>query len=290
VFLLGIEAYKIEGVFMIHKKITTALLVSGLCAAALPALNEADFQTKANSDGSVTITKYTGWDKDIVIPEKIGGQTVTAIGEAAFKNADLTSVTIPDSVKIIRESAFEGNKLAKLIFGKGVTYIEKKAFANNKLVSVAVPDGVVVAGRYEDGYESAFEKNPLTKVTLGADCLFPQGERGFGYFVFFSYMCNGRKAGTYTADAQWDMAWYKKQLSRKDRDKVLKQSADGYYYAETPYGLAVVDYTGSSKRLDIPDKIDGKQVQLIAGTPRKDVTGVRMPDSAITTGVRESAV
>lgn len=66
---------------MIHKKITTALLVSGLCAAALPALNEADFQTKANSDGSVTITKYTGWDKDIVIPEKIGGQTVTAIGE-----------------------------------------------------------------------------------------------------------------------------------------------------------------------------------------------------------------
>ncbi|GMO18852.1 MAG: hypothetical protein Pg6A_05510 [Termitinemataceae bacterium] len=260
--------------------VISALLI-GLCTAVLPALSEADFQTQANDDGSVTIIKYSGWDKDIAIPGKIGGKAVTAIGEDAFKSADLTSVTIPDSVKIIEESAFEDNKLVKVTIGKGVTTIKGGAFANNKLTSVIIPDGVDISGSYQSrssggAHVYGFYKNPLSKVTLGTDCFF--SKETFGRFAFFSYWCNGRKAGTYTVDEtfdkNWEAAWYK-------TNRPGKQSTDGYSYAETPYGMAIVNYYGSSKRLEIPDKLDNKPVKYIEGLDKKGLTGVRIPDSVV---------
>ena len=48
-------------------------------AAAFAQSKESDFETKANADGSVTITKYAGWDSNVVIPASIGGKAVTAI-------------------------------------------------------------------------------------------------------------------------------------------------------------------------------------------------------------------
>ena len=57
----------------------------------------------------VTITKYTGEESTMVIPETIGGWPVTKIGEAAFQdNTTITSVTIPDSVTEIGANAFAG--------------------------------------------------------------------------------------------------------------------------------------------------------------------------------------
>ena len=57
-----------------------------------------------NGDFVITdgvLTSYTGTDKEITIPD-----TVTEIGENAFKNSECTSVTIPSSVKKIGKSAF----------------------------------------------------------------------------------------------------------------------------------------------------------------------------------------
>jgi hypothetical protein len=56
-----------------------------LTGAALFAQSaESDFETRTNEDGSVTITKYVGWDSVVKIPAVIGGKPVTAIGEEAF--------------------------------------------------------------------------------------------------------------------------------------------------------------------------------------------------------------
>jgi hypothetical protein len=101
-----------------RKSVIMALLL-GLCAlAAAFGLSDADFQTAANADGGVTITKYTGWDADITIPAAIGGKTVTAIGKEAFKNCDLTGVVIPDSVKTIGRSAFYGIFMLCAVFAQ----------------------------------------------------------------------------------------------------------------------------------------------------------------------------
>jgi len=47
---------------------------------------------------------------DLVIPEEVWGQPVTAIGAGAFANNNLTSITIPSSVTTIRENAFATNQ------------------------------------------------------------------------------------------------------------------------------------------------------------------------------------
>lgn len=53
-----------------------------------------------------TITKYNGTDTVVVIPSKINGTPVTTIGNAAFRDSSVTSVTIPASVTEIGSNAF----------------------------------------------------------------------------------------------------------------------------------------------------------------------------------------
>jgi len=92
------------------------LLLAGLCAAAF-AQNKSDFEF--NPEGGI-ITGYTGFARDVVIPEKIDGVTVTSIGNSVFKDKNLTSVSLPDNVKNIGPNAFTGNKLEKVVIGNEV--------------------------------------------------------------------------------------------------------------------------------------------------------------------------
>lgn len=65
-----------------------------------------------NEDGTVTITGFeTGGSTDIVIPDYICDIAVTAIGNYAFEECSLTSVTIPSSVTAIGDFAFDKNDL-----------------------------------------------------------------------------------------------------------------------------------------------------------------------------------
>jgi len=49
----------------------------------------------------ITIISYKGKSKDIVIPDKIEGLPVVAIGNCAFYKNQITNIIIPDSVKTI---------------------------------------------------------------------------------------------------------------------------------------------------------------------------------------------
>ena len=55
-----------------------------------------------------TITGYVESDTVVVIPSKINGVTVETIGNAAFRDSSVTSVTIPASVTEIGSNAFAG--------------------------------------------------------------------------------------------------------------------------------------------------------------------------------------
>jgi hypothetical protein len=138
------------------KILTVVLLWTALCGTAF-SQNASDFTVDAKG----VITKYIGFDTDVVIPATIGGKSITAIGKEAFKKNDLTSVTIPNSVTEIGESAFAQNQLTKVTIGTGVKTIGKSAFADNKLTSVTIPNGEIG--------ESAFAQNQLTSVTIGND-------------------------------------------------------------------------------------------------------------------------
>ncbi len=98
--------------------------------------------------------------KDVSIPSSVNGYTITRIGDNAFNNKGLTSVTLPGSVIIIGHGAFARNQLGSVAIPNSVANIYNSAFYNNNLTSVTLPSSVTSIGG------SAFERNRLTSVTL----------------------------------------------------------------------------------------------------------------------------
>ena len=124
-------------------------------------ITEGDFEISIGRDGeSVTINKYIGKSKSVIIPPYIRDLPVVSIGRRAFYDNQLTSITIPDSVLFIGESAFEQNYLVNISIPNNVRNIEKKVFYNNYLTSIVIPGSVNFIG------ESAFELNRLTDVEI----------------------------------------------------------------------------------------------------------------------------
>ena len=67
---------------------------------------ESDF-TYTTVDNTAMVTGYTGSETELVIPDTLGGYTVTSIGNRAlWQNQTFVSVTIPETVTSIEEYAF----------------------------------------------------------------------------------------------------------------------------------------------------------------------------------------
>ena len=96
-------------------------------------------------DGTLVITRYLGKESDVVIPESIGGKTVSAIGKGAFYDVmTMQSVSIPSTVKSIESRAFSKCiSLASVIIPDSVTEIGSYAFyGNTSLEYFYIPDSV----------------------------------------------------------------------------------------------------------------------------------------------------
>jgi probable HAF family extracellular repeat protein len=101
------------------------------------------------TNGTITITGYTGPGGDVTMPDTICGLPVTSIGDGAFANCtNLTSVTIPDSVTSIGQYAFCGcSSLASVTIPDSVTLIDGWTFDGcSSLTSVMIPDSVTNIG------------------------------------------------------------------------------------------------------------------------------------------------
>lgn len=104
--------------------------------------------------GKVTILRYRGEGGKVLIPSVIGGKPVVKIEDHAFRGTDITSVTVPGSVKAIGTHSFSGcDYLAQLTIADGVETIEGYAFANCKMLTlVSLPDSIreIAAGSFRD--------------------------------------------------------------------------------------------------------------------------------------------
>jgi hypothetical protein len=156
--------------------------------------SEADFRTAAGEADTLIITGYTGAAKDVRIPQTIGGNPVTGIGAEAFYEMQLTSVVIPQGVTVIGDFAFTDNELVSLSIPEGVISIGHGAFRGRCLTSIVIPGSV----RHID--YAAFVRNPLTLITIGSDVKIE--DYAFDAAFIRLYRTNGRKAGTYTYNAQ----------------------------------------------------------------------------------------
>jgi len=100
---------------------------------------------------------------------------ITHIGDFAFRGCvNLTSVTIPESVVSIGESAFEETGLTHITIPNSVTHIGESAFVGaRRLTSVTIPSGMTIIGR--DAFRSC---SGLTSVTIPNSVTFI-GRRAF---------------------------------------------------------------------------------------------------------------
>ena len=117
------------GRFMNHKKwmAVIALAVTALILTHLPvseadaAASASDFQTQGS-----TLVKYRGTEERVTIPD-----TVEVVGESAFENNQKVQfVVIPKSVKRLDAYVFWGcNNLEEVVLGKGLTTVDEYSFA-----------------------------------------------------------------------------------------------------------------------------------------------------------------
>jgi len=158
------------------KNVIILLLCAALCAVVF-AQSESDFKF----DGKGTITGYTGSATSVVIPSRIGGVPVTAIGRMAFELKGLTSVIIPNSVTTIGAGAFSMNKFTSITIPASVTFIGEYAF-----------------------YQTTFNPNmpfpTITSITIGANVEMPSTIEGSNNLFHLYYNDYNRRAGTYTCN------------------------------------------------------------------------------------------
>ncbi|MBO6141639.1 MAG: leucine-rich repeat domain-containing protein [Ruminococcus sp.] len=154
-----------------------ALPITELFDTAVTARAEdSDFIREINDDGTVTITGYTGSDINVVIPEKLGGRTVTVLdgqfhavsGNVGFtSNTNIKSVVLPKTMKVINASAFRNcSNLESIKLNEGLETIKggvwDGAFEGcTSLKSIEIPSTVKYIGDW------AFNDcDSLTSVTI----------------------------------------------------------------------------------------------------------------------------
>ena len=131
------------GRFMNHKKLVVALalIATALILTHLPvseadaAASASDFQTQGS-----TLVKYRGTEERVTIPD-----TVEVVGESAFENNQKVQfVVIPKSVKRLDAYVFWGcNNLEEVVLGKGLTTVDEYSFAGcTGLKQITIPENI----------------------------------------------------------------------------------------------------------------------------------------------------
>lgn len=147
------------------------------------------FTFKLLEDDTYCVTSYEG-DANPVIPEVYRGAPVTIIADDVFKGrADITSVTIPDSVTDIGSFVFDGCfALKSVTLPDNLQNMWQYAFARSGIEQIVIPDGVrnivpftffrcptlrrvVMSKSVTTIYSNAFKDCPnLTEVIVARDC------------------------------------------------------------------------------------------------------------------------
>jgi Leucine-rich repeat (LRR) protein len=105
------------------------------------------FEYKVNNK-KVTITGYIGTEADVIIPAQIDGYPVTTIGKEAFQDNDiLTSVVVPEGVTTLEERSFGWcSNLTSITLPTTLKVIDDYALSTTSIASLDIPVNVSSIG------------------------------------------------------------------------------------------------------------------------------------------------
>lgn len=146
---MGDEAIRAEydALWSDVKTVLAGVQIAGSAAAEEPRDTVEEAQPRSDFDGdydylissgTATITGYSGDAAEIALPSEIDGCPVVGIEAEAFSYQKFKAVTIPDSIRVIGERAFEYCEISdSLRLPEGVT-ISRDAFSYAELPAVLV--------------------------------------------------------------------------------------------------------------------------------------------------------
>ena len=115
-------------------------------------------------DAAGRLVKYYGHDTEIVLPDEVDGQAVTALVANAFRgNSKITKLTLgANIIKLEKEALKNCTALQEVIFNQGLQEIDEAALAGcGQLAEIDLPESVTILGK------GAFENTgALRKLTL----------------------------------------------------------------------------------------------------------------------------
>ena len=121
------------------------------------------YSLNSTGDGYLLADYGNSEELDVVIPEMYDGKPVVGISTSAFADANIKSVSMPDTIKTIGANCFSGCKsLTTVILSKNIKIIPERMFEECRaLKNITIPNGVE---RIES--HAFYYCNSLTKVIL----------------------------------------------------------------------------------------------------------------------------
>ena len=154
------------------KKKLAALLMA-LLLLTVPTATRADYVHGyfyyTVSEGSVTITGYSGQESAVTVPAMIGEYPVNGIAAGAFANSPVvTAIYLPDTIMTIEEGAFAPTQ--QVVFADGAESDEEAApigvrDANGNLIAADTEGNLVIVDA--DGRETVLDD--LQDYSVGTD-------------------------------------------------------------------------------------------------------------------------
>ncbi len=143
----------------------TCLAIFSPCTIAKAEKSNGFEYTYDTETNEATIIGYNGSSSAVKIPDKLNGYTVTVIGEKAFYNKMISSVSIPNTVKAIKDEAFCADLfLQELSVPSSVKEIGTDAFALCKSMTHAEIKGAAKIDNY-----SFYGCTGLTDISFSSD-------------------------------------------------------------------------------------------------------------------------
>ena len=116
----------------------SVLEIGTFTSKAAETLEWGDFNYIIDSDNEITIKKYSGKAKCVVVPSEIDGLPVTKIGDHAFaSNKEISEVVLNDNLIILENYVFDNcQSLEKINFPSELIYIGDFCFFRTKISNI----------------------------------------------------------------------------------------------------------------------------------------------------------